>query len=54
MTTNNRQITTGFNKDIQQGIILENIKTGKIIEVTKSEARRILATEKTCYRIHMD
>ena len=53
MTTKNRQITTNFNQK-EQGIILENIKTGKMTTVTKSEARRILATEKTSYRIHMD
>lgn len=54
MTTKNRQITTGFNAQKEQGIILENLRTGKMIEVTKSEARRILATESAKYRIHMD
>jgi len=54
MATKNRQITTGFNAQKEQGIILENVRTGRMMEVTKSEARRILATESTKYRIHMD
>lgn len=54
MATKNRQITAGFNAQKEQGIILEDIKTGKMIEVTKSEARRILADNSTKYRIHMD
>ena len=53
MTVKNRQITTGFNTQKEQGIILENVKTGKLKEVTKSEARRILATDSTLYRIHI-
>jgi hypothetical protein len=52
--TKNRQITTGFNKEVQDGIILENISTGELKSFTKSEARRILATDKSKYRIHMD
>lgn len=48
-----RQITTGFNKQVDGGIVLENLRTGVLKEFTKSEARRILATEKTKYRIHI-
>ena len=52
--TKNRQITTSFNEQKQEGVTLENIKTGLVKTFTKSEARRILATNKNQYRIHMD
>lgn len=54
MLPKNRQITTGFNVEKQQGIILQNIKTGDFKEHTKSEAQRILATESGKYRIYID
>lgn len=62
--TLNRQITTGFNKDIQDTLVLEvvrsgiysakEVKTGDTISVSKTEAKRILTIHKGLFKIKID
>lgn len=58
MSINNRQINTGFSQNDQK-MILEvkkdtgKLKAGETVEVTKSEARRLLATHKDIYKIQV-
>lgn len=61
--TKNRAITTGFNSN-EQKITLEVLKdtkrddrelaAGETVEVSRSEAKRLLTTAKSFYRIKMD
>lgn len=63
MTTTNRQINTGFNpaeskmklKVLNSGHILgRKVEAGEVIEVTKSEARRLMATDKKMFKVSLD
>jgi len=61
--TLNRQINTGFNASKDQKIELEATKetqhngktlaAGEVVQVSKSEAKRLLATSKGTFRIRM-
>lgn len=64
MNTLNRQVNTGFNKQVEQKITLEatqetsyvgkKLKIGETVTLARNEAKALLKSSPTFYRVKLD